>query len=796
MARSTVEIELLAQVGEATKTVKRFANDTQKQLSGISFSQNVTAISTGFLAIKAAADVAFSAISGTLGKAIDEAIEGQNELNALAISMRSVGDFTEKAVQDVDNFSKALQAVTTFSAGAIVSAATLAKNYGLTNSEAKLATRAAIEFSAATGKDLNSAITAVGKTFAGFIDRDLGRMIPALKALTDEQLRSGRAADILLERFGGSALAQTATFSGSISQLRNNFNDLFDEFGQGIIKTPELIGAIRGLGAQFGILAKLVAENASAISSFVSLLVTATTGLVAGFALIAKGLSNILAVAAAIFKTLVDPFIEGTKAAVAIAAAIFTLGKRTAEAEAQFKKFFSSLNLLKVFSQTIKNLEEVDDVFDPIIFGAVNVAKSARDAASDIKRLNEELNKNTPERSEKEIQQERTIQAQREKIVSEFELKRKELSELGLSEVQKIELKAAETSKLIYSARNQDLIKSNADRDKLLIALERQTSQQISKIQLQESEKLFAKQEELRNKAQARTAGIAASPGAAIIKGEIKGIQDLAAAGAGFAKSIASGAEGARKIVTDTIGAAANLIIPGIGGIVGEIAGILSQGPEQLKQTIKQFAAAVPEIIKAIILAIPVLVEEISKAIPKIVEQLVAAIPEIINGLVQAMPQVGLALGLQMPKVAIAFVQGIIENIPEIIKGFVQGLIDAAKSFVDALIDAINPFSGGISGEGSGGVFEGIPILGGIGDLFGFAEGGRVPDMARYEGDNFPARLNAGEQILSKDLSSQLERFLSGGSNNGQPLVVNVMVGQQQLARAMLDLNRGGFRTS
>ena len=48
MARSTVEVELIAQVAEANKTVKRFADDTQKQLNGINFNSSVAAISSGF----------------------------------------------------------------------------------------------------------------------------------------------------------------------------------------------------------------------------------------------------------------------------------------------------------------------------------------------------------------------------------------------------------------------------------------------------------------------------------------------------------------------------------------------------------------------------------------------------------------------------------------------------------------------------------------------------------------------------------------------------------------------------
>jgi hypothetical protein len=56
--------------------------------------------------------------------------------------------------------------------------------------------------------------------------------------------------------------------------------------------------------------------------------------------------------------------------------------------------------------------------------------------------------------------------------------------------------------------------------------------------------------------------------------------------------------------------------------------------------------------------------------------------------------------------------------------------------------------------------------------------------------------LSAGEQVLGRDLSSQLEDFLSGQSGQSQPVTINLQVGQEQLARVLLNINRSGFRTA
>src|SRR5690606_3339496 len=128
---------------------------------------------------------------------------------------------------------------------------------------------------------------------------------------------------------------------------------------------------------------------------------------------------------------------------------------------------------------------------------------------------------------------------------------------------------------------------------------------------------------------------------------------------------------------------------------------------------------------------------------------------------VSSIPRVAAALVAQMPAVAVSLVTGLVQGIPKIVSGFASEMLKIPAEFGKALLDAINPFSGGgilggvpIVGDILGGVGD---ILGGIGDFFGFAEGGRVPDLPKYRGDRFPARLDAGEQVLSRDLSSRLE---------------------------------------
>lgn len=264
----------------------------------------------------------------------------------------------------------------------------------------------------------------------------------------------------------------------------------------------------------------------------------------------------------------------------------------------------------------------------------------------------------------------------------------------------------------------------------------------------------------------------------AAVKGQAIDAKQGAAIAAGITANIVKGAQGAQKLISAGIGAAADLLIPGIGGAVSEIVDVLAQGPEKTKQMVQEFARAIPQIITNIIDSLPVLWETIARELPA-------------------------ALAKTMPLVGVRFALSIVQNMPMIIKAFAQGLIDAVKQAGQALIDLIKEqfegFANGLTGSGqSDSIFAGVPILQGVGDFFGFAEGGRVPDLSQFEGDRFPARLNAGEQVFSKDLTEDMENFLAqqeGGGGSPRVVQINLQVGMQQLASVMLDLDRLGYRT-
>lgn len=722
MAKTTVEVEILAVLKDATRSVKEFSKDTQDQLDKINFKTAVSAINDGFELIEKTAGRAFNAIQGFLSDAIAEASEGEEALTRVANSMMLVGDFTEAAVQDFKDFADAMQESTVNSDDAVLSAVALAKNFGLTNKQAKEATRAAIDFAAATGRDLDSAVQSVARTFTGFVDKDLAKYAPALKKASAEQLVLGEGVRVIGERFKGFAEALGGTFQGSLAKTRNSFSNLLETIGELIIKNPVVIQSIGIVGETFRQLTNTVSDNRQQIGGFISETV--------------KGIASLAPVVIQVVKTIdfvATSIVNLFQAAAKLTAGFFAAiaaereGNSAGAREAAQESIKEVADIYRAASDRQKNF------YDPLI-------KAAKDASDKIQKI-------------------------------------------GIGDMKNGKI-------TVGFNRSEAQITADLMKNALIAG----------------GDKIKKDIEDAFNEQKKTVEGLSRNPLGALFPAPKAGDkspfsaqqQNGIATAAGGLNAVLGGAAGAQQLFKGLASAAADALVPGLGAVAGEIVGVLSQGPEKVKQMIQEFAAAVPQIVEAIILSIPVLIEEISKAIPRIVEVLAERAPVIIQALVEQIPNVVIALQAQMPKVAIALVEGIIKGMPEIIQGFVEGLISAAGRFVDALIDAITGVGGdiwdGITGKDSGGVFEGIPILGGIGDIFGFAEGGTVPDIPRYANDGFgPIMAQGGEEIIDKTTATQLREFLNG--NGGQQTVV-LQVGQQELARVLLNLNRGGFRTA
>jgi hypothetical protein len=263
MATNTVQLGIDVLVKDATKAIEGFEKNTSSSLKSIQ---------SGFNMLKAAAVAAVGFVAGRelirgIEAVTEAAAEEQKNIQKLNTALAISGEYSLAASRDMRAFAESIKETTTYDDDAIVSVLTLAKSFGLTNEQAKLATKAAVEFAAATGKDLDSSITAVAASFNG-MTKGIAKYSPEIKKLTQAQLEAGGAAEILIKNLGGSAAGQLNTFDGALTQVSKSFDDFKKALGRVIVDNPIFMGIMKTFGDIFKELAKSVDENKSSIIKF------------------------------------------------------------------------------------------------------------------------------------------------------------------------------------------------------------------------------------------------------------------------------------------------------------------------------------------------------------------------------------------------------------------------------------------------------------------------------------------------------------------------------------------------
>ncbi len=727
MAKQTVELEILPILERAERAIKDFSKNTQEQLDSLNVKTAVSAINDGFTLLDRTVGKVFRTISNFMDGAIAEAAEAEKANIQLANSMRIVGDFSEEAFKSLQAFSEELARSTSLSDDQVTAGLALAKSYKLTNDEAQKVLRVAADLSALTGDSLTSSIEKLAKSYNGFTDKSLKQLIPELKNLTAEQLASGAALDLVAKRADGSAAALTDSFGGSLGQVSKGFKEVLESIGNFIVQNEEIKDGLK-------VTAELLFKMAEAVTEMA-------------------------------------PAFNATTKAIRVFFSVFDLNQLKNFAEATAPSLSAAIKLMGfAFGDAKKDIADTRTEFEKLNEAFKDGARKANATAI--------ANQATVAARLKVIQEEKTaekIKKVNEDLANSISNIRVEAESAGLDEIGRLTVEYGKKFATIESARSKGILKG-AEAAELVNKILLDFEQKRLKITLENIDKEKKARIEAARKAGENIERIIGNPGGAALKflskGETPTKDEGIALAASFTNTVLKGADGARKLVADTLGAVANMLVDKLGPVVSEIVNVLAQGPEKTREMVEGFARAIPAIIKNLADSLPVLIETLVRELPP-------------------------ALAAAMPTVAVGFSTALIKNIPNIVKGFADAFLEIPQKFVDALIDAI-PGVGGILGGGDGGGIGGVigDVGDFIGDLWPFANGGRVPNIPAFEGDRFPARLNAGEQVLSQDLSNKLESFLEGGGAQSGPVVVQLVVGQQELARAILNLNRGGFRTA
>lgn len=175
-----------------------------------------------------------------LGEAMVECTEiynvQANAEKALEAAAKNNPYLSERSVQNLKNYASELQAATNYGdEGTIQLMAQLAAT-GRTEQEIIKIIGAAADYAAAKQMDLKSAVDALNATFTGTAGA-MGRQIDEIKGLSDEELKHGKAIDVIAEKYKGLA----STMSDTISQTKNASGDLKESIGRAFKATIDNI---------------------------------------------------------------------------------------------------------------------------------------------------------------------------------------------------------------------------------------------------------------------------------------------------------------------------------------------------------------------------------------------------------------------------------------------------------------------------------------------------------------------------------------------------------------------------
>ena len=241
-----VQVTLTLEEKEAIKSIAKLEKSVEKLTDNAAKSIKKTDMALASFA----GNLASNAVTGAFNKLISSAanffkgtirasLDAESALNRLSSALKISGSFSQAALRDFDNFAKVIERTTKFDGDLVLSQLAVAKSFGATNEQAKLVLSTATGLSTALGISLDSAVGQLSGTLNGTIGR-LGKVVPELKGLTEEQLRAGEGLRILSERFKGLAEKDAKSFEGQLIMGKAAVGEFQEELGN-LITTDPLI---------------------------------------------------------------------------------------------------------------------------------------------------------------------------------------------------------------------------------------------------------------------------------------------------------------------------------------------------------------------------------------------------------------------------------------------------------------------------------------------------------------------------------------------------------------------------
>ena len=134
-----------------------------------------------------------------------------------------------ESVTKLKNYASELQSISTYGDEQLLPFMAQLASAGRTEQEIMNIMSASIDVAASGAMSLDSAVKNLNKTFSG-LSGELGEVNPQVKALSAEELKNGKAVEVLKSQYKGMA-QEVAKATGTSQQLHNAIGDLKEELG-------------------------------------------------------------------------------------------------------------------------------------------------------------------------------------------------------------------------------------------------------------------------------------------------------------------------------------------------------------------------------------------------------------------------------------------------------------------------------------------------------------------------------------------------------------------------------------
>ena len=187
-------------------------------------------VSKGMTKLATAAAGAAAAYFGA-GMLIEGIKKSTEAFAAQELAQRRLMQSTGDSAAALQLHAAALQANSIHGDEAIMAQQAFLGSIGMTEAQIKQILPVAMDLAAATGMTLESAVRNTAKTFSGLAG-ELGELVPQLRDLTAEEMKAGKAVEVMSALFAGQAEIAATTYDGAMKQIDNRIGDLSENIGQ------------------------------------------------------------------------------------------------------------------------------------------------------------------------------------------------------------------------------------------------------------------------------------------------------------------------------------------------------------------------------------------------------------------------------------------------------------------------------------------------------------------------------------------------------------------------------------